>query len=38
MHDYDGIIIGSGIGGTGVGAILASQGLKTLVLEKNSFI
>ncbi len=38
MTDYDVIIIGSGIGGTGVGALLASKGFKTLLIEKNEFI
>ncbi len=38
MLDFDIIIIGSGVGGTGVGAILASKGLKTLLIEKNDFI
>lgn len=33
--EYDVIIIGSGVGGTGVGAILAHAGLKTLILERN---
>jgi len=38
MFDYDIIIIGGGVGGTAIGAILASKGLKTLLLEKNKFI
>ena len=38
MTDYDVIVIGSGIGGTGLGVILASRGLKTLLIEKNDFI
>lgn len=38
MNDYDVVIIGGGIGGTAVGAILASKGLKTLLIEKNNFI
>jgi len=38
MFDYDAIIIGGGIGGTAIGAILASEGLKTLLLEKNKFL
>ena len=33
--EWDVIIIGSGVGGTGVGAILANAGLKTLILERN---
>ena len=35
MAEYDVIIIGGGVGGTGVGAILASKGLKILLIEKN---
>lgn len=38
LADYDIIVIGSGIGGSAVGAILASSGLKTLILEKNELI
>jgi len=38
MFDYDIIIIGGGVGGTAIGAILASKGLKTLLLEKNKFL
>ena len=38
MIDYDAIIIGSGVGGTGIGALLASKGLKTLLIEKNGVI
>ena len=38
MTDYDAIVIGSGIGGTGMGAILASRGLKILLIEKNEII
>ena len=38
MPDYDVIIIGGGVGGTAIGAILASKGLKTLLIEKNQFI
>ncbi|NVM52465.1 MAG: NAD(P)/FAD-dependent oxidoreductase [Candidatus Helarchaeota archaeon] len=38
MRSYDVIIIGSGIGGTGVGALLAYKGLKILLLEKHAFI
>ncbi|NVM30501.1 MAG: NAD(P)/FAD-dependent oxidoreductase [Candidatus Helarchaeota archaeon] len=34
-EEYDVIIIGSGVGGTGIGAILANAGLKTLILERN---
>lgn len=33
--EWDVIIIGSGVGGTGIGAILANAGLKTLILERN---
>ncbi|MFB0562503.1 MAG: phytoene desaturase family protein [Candidatus Lokiarchaeia archaeon] len=38
MSDYDVVVIGGGIGGTAAGAILASNGLKTLLVEKNEFI
>ncbi len=38
MSDYDCIIIGSGIGGSALGAILAKNGLKVLLLEKNKLI
>ena len=38
MFDYDLIIIGGGVGGTAIGAILASKGFKTLLIEKNKFI
>ncbi len=38
MADYDVIIVGGGIGGTAIGAILASKGLKALIIEKNRFI
>ena len=38
MTDYDAIIIGSGIGGTAVGALLASENFKTLIIEKNGKI
>ncbi len=34
--EYDVIVIGSGIGGTACGAILAHAGLKTLLLERNT--
>jgi prolycopene isomerase len=35
MKDFDVIVIGSGIGGLTSAGILASQGLKTLVLERH---
>ncbi len=38
MFDYDIVIIGGGIGGTAVGAILASKGFKILLIEKNKFL
>jgi len=38
LNDYDVIIIGSGIGGVGVASLLAHEGYKTLVLEKNDRI
>ena len=33
--DFDVIVIGTGMGGSAAGAICASHGLKTLILEKN---
>ncbi|MFP8488127.1 phytoene desaturase family protein [Gracilimonas sp. Q87] len=33
-HDYDAIIIGSGMGGMSAGAMLANDGYKVLILEK----
>ncbi|MFX1600028.1 MAG: phytoene desaturase family protein [Promethearchaeota archaeon] len=38
MFDYDIVIIGGGIGGTAIGAILAAKGFKILLIEKNKFI
>lgn len=38
MSDYDVVVIGGGVGGTAVGAILSSQGLRTLLVEKNEII
>ncbi|MFX1444982.1 MAG: phytoene desaturase family protein [Promethearchaeota archaeon] len=38
MTNFDAIIIGSGVGGTGIGALLASEGLKILLIEKNDII
>lgn len=38
MSDYDVVVIGGGVGGTAVGAILSSQGLGTLLVEKNEII
>ena len=35
MHRYDAIIIGSGIGGSGIGALLTHAGWEVLMLEKN---
>lgn len=37
-NQYDAIIIGSGIGGGGIGALLAHAGQKVLVLERNKLI
>jgi phytoene dehydrogenase-like protein len=34
----DTVIVGGGIGGTAVGALLATAGQKVLLLEKNSII
>lgn len=36
--DFDAIIIGSGIGGSAVGALLAHAGWKVLILEKNKVV
>lgn len=36
--EYDVTVIGSGVGGLCVGALLAHRGYKTLVVEKRSFI
>lgn len=38
MEKYDAVIIGSGIGGLSIGALLAHSGWKILVLEKNKLI
>ena len=38
MSDYDTVIIGSGVGGTAVGALLASKNLNMLLIEKNEKI
>ena len=35
MNDYDVAIIGSGLGGLTCGAILAKNGYKVIILEKN---
>jgi len=35
MKDYDVVIIGGGIGSLACAGILASEGVKVLVLEKN---
>ena len=35
MVEFDAIIVGSGIGGTALGALLASENLKTILFEKN---
>ncbi|MEN8243468.1 MAG: FAD-dependent oxidoreductase [Thermodesulfobacteriota bacterium] len=37
-HDFDAIIIGSGIGGSAVGALLAHAGWKILIIEKNKIV
>ena len=38
MADYDVIVIGAGCGGLAAGALLAKQGRRTLVLEKNGWV
>ena len=38
QYDYDAIIIGAGIGGLTAGNILAKNGMKVLILEKNHVI
>jgi phytoene desaturase len=38
MADYDAIVIGAGLGGLSTGALISSQGLKTLVLEQSDII
>jgi phytoene dehydrogenase-like protein len=38
VDKYDAIIIGTGIGGCGVGALLAHAGWKILILEQNDII
>ncbi|MHA1786326.1 MAG: NAD(P)-binding protein [Candidatus Helarchaeota archaeon] len=35
---YDAIIIGAGIGGLAVNAVLVSNGYKTLLIEKNNIV
>ena len=37
-NDYDAIIIGSGVGGSAVGALLSHAGWKVLILEKNKVV
>ena len=38
VEKFDAIVIGSGTGGAGCAAILASAGLKTILLEKNPIL
>ncbi len=38
MYDYDVVVVGGGIGGTAIGGILAFNGLKTLLVEKNEVV
>jgi phytoene dehydrogenase-like protein len=38
MADYDVIVVGGGIGGLSIGALMAKDGRKTLVLEQNKRI
>lgn len=37
-NQYDAIVVGSGIGGGGIGALLAHAGWKVLMLERNKLI
>lgn len=37
-YNYDVIIIGTGIGGAAIGALLAHAGWKILILEKNKIV
>ncbi len=37
-NKWDTIIVGAGISGLSMGALLANSGLKVLVLEKNSYL
>ena len=37
-QEYDVVVVGSGIGGLGAGALLAHRGYKTLVVEQLSRI
>lgn len=37
-NQYDAIVVGSGIGGGGIGALLAHAGWKVLLLERNKLI
>ena len=37
-NDFDAIIIGTGVGGSAVGALLAHAGWKVLILEKNKVV
>src|SRR5690242_12536269 len=38
MNEYDVVIVGSGLGGLACGTILAKEGYKVIVLEKNKQI
>ena len=38
MSDYNAIVIGAGVGGLGIGALLARKGRKVLVLEQSNLI
>jgi phytoene dehydrogenase-like protein len=38
LSDYDIVIIGSGIGGTAIGALLAAKDFNTILIEKNELI
>jgi phytoene desaturase len=38
LADYNAVVIGAGVGGLGIGALLAKQGRKVLLLEQSSLV